>query len=333
MNIKKSIVLCDTKNNTERKAVLSLQEELGSVKGSLRLYNFPAELEGISSLGFYFDQKVIKAGLTQKAYMLYEFFLDLKQIPQNFSVAVVNFQNAVATPILYGSSQGSDDNIYGSIISTLSGQKLTAAGTAKVLDNFGVQLEEESMAQVEKDIDDALCKGNCEECVYKKYFYENQPLAQEAVAVAAERQDFSEPLQTFESAPQKIAATLQEEKEEQPQQAEKEPMFFDKLKPQIDKLFEKNPVESNLQSLIPSSKWVKVEYEDDGDFYVFGLLYDEQENVKYVCYGIPAVFDQQPPKELSGFPIWLPLNQQDGFGYWLTYQDASTGEPVKAIME
>ena len=112
-------------------------------------------------------------------------------------------------------------------------------------------------------------------------------------------------------------------------------MFLDRLKPQIDKMFEENPTETMLQNLIPSSKWVKVEYEDDGDFYVLGLLYDDEDNIKYVCYGVPAVFEEDPPKELSGYPIWFPLDKENskGFGYWLTYQDASTGEPVKAIME
>ena len=99
------------------------------------------------------------------------------------------------------------------------------------------------------------------------------------------------------------------------------------------KLFENNPAESNLQNLCPSSKWVKVEYEDEGDFFVFGLLYDEDGNVKYVCYGVPAVFDENPPEELAGYPIWLPLDDEKGFGYWMTYQDAVTGEPLKAILD
>ena len=86
--------------------------------------------------------------------------------------------------------------------------------------------------------------------------------------------------------------------------------------------------------MIPASKWVKVEYEDDGDFYVFGLLY-EGEKIKYVCYGVPAIYEDEPPQELTGYPIFLPLDKNNlkGFGYWLTYQDAETGEPVKAIIE
>ena len=102
----------------------------------------------------------------------------------------------------------------------------------------------------------------------------------------------------------------------------------------IDKLFENNPIEKNLEEIFPNSKFVKIEYEDDGDFYVFGLLY-EGEKIKYVCYGIPAVYEEEPPKELSGYPIFVPLDKEKagGFGYWLTYQDAETGEPIKASIE
>jgi len=315
---KKSIVLSDTENNSNKKAVLSLEEDGIGIRGTLRLYNFTRELPGISSLGFYVNQKVYKAGLTLKANMLYEFFIDLKNIPQKFSCAVVNFQNANATPILYGANEGSDDDIYGSIISEITQDK-SIKNTEKVLDKFGVGYEDEEAKQIEEDIDNALCNNNCSECIYKKYFFENIQKGNLKNSIEIEKKSSNE----------------EELKTEPKEQFETSELFFDKLKPQIDKLFAEHPVDEHLQKLFPSSKWVKVEYEDDGDFYVFGLLYDEEENIKYVCYGVPAVFEEEPPKELSGFPIWLPLNQekQDGFGYWMTYQDASTGEPVKAIIE
>lgn len=314
---KKSIVLSDTNSNSTKKAVLSLQEESNGVIGTLRLYNFDHELDGISSLGFYVDKAVLKAGLTLKSHMLYQFFLNLKQIPQNFSVAVVNFNNAVAKPILFGSSDGCDENIYGSIISDLSQQKATVKNAEKVLNEYGMDFDEEEKKDIQQEIDNALCEGNCQNCIYKKYFFDHQESKAESMNVNAE-----------------IASEKAEEIElpkEKP--FENAVVFYNKLKPQIDKLFENNPIENNLQTMIPSSKWVKVEYEDDGDFYVFGLLYDEDNNVKFVCYGIPSVFEQEPPKELAGYPIWLPLDKENGFGYWLTYQDAITGQPIKAVLD
>lgn len=301
--LKKSIVLSELED-TNKKAVLTLEEESQSVSGTLRLYNFSREPDGVLSLGIYSGQQVYKAGLTKKSPMFYQFFLSLKNIPNKFSCAVVNFQNAVAKPLLFGSSEGNKDDIYGSIISELSTDN-TFSGTKSVLDKYGVDFQEEEKTQIEKEIDEAFCDEKCANCVYKKHFYE---------PAKAESLEAEQPLPQEE--PEKTAVE-----------------FFDRLKPQIDKLFEDNPAENSLQALFPASKWVKVEYEDEGDFFVFGLLYDEGGNVKYVCYGVPSVFDQNPPEELDGYPIWLPLDEQNGFGYWMTYQDASTGEPVKAIIE
>ncbi len=306
--MKKCIVLSDTNSNSNKKAVLSLNEEKSGISGTVRLYNFPNEPDGILSLGIYADKQVYKAGLTLKNHMLYEFFVNLKNIPKVFSCAVVNFQNAEAKPVLFGSSEGNDDNIYGDIISTIS-ENNSIENTKNTLDKYGVEFEEEDKKEIEKDIDDALCHLDCENCIYKKYFYENPSSNNVETESVKQENDLKE-----EKTSQKV-------------------VFFDKLKPQIDKLFENNPAENNLQQIFPSSKWVRVEYEDEGDFFVFGLIYDDIGQVKYVCYGVPSVYDEQPPEELDGYPIWLPLAEEKGFGYWMTYQDATTGEPIKAILD
>ena len=74
--------------------------------------------------------------------------------------------------------------------------------------------------------------------------------------------------------------------------------------------------------------------EETGEYYVVGLMYENGE-IKYVCYGIPSVYGDEPPKELKGFAQWLPIDstKSDGFGYWITYQDAETGENVKLEFE
>jgi len=309
---RKSIVLSDPERGTSEKAVLTLQEDKSGIFGTLRLYNFSRDLLGVSSLGLYANQKVYKAGLTTKASMLYEFFISLNEIPNKFSCAVVNFQNAIATPILYGSSENNSDEIYMNIINEIAYDN-SMENTKKVLDNYGVDFVEEEKKEIEEEINKQMCKDcqDCSNCVYKKYFFENEVSKQATDTSIQQKEEF----------------VLEEE--------QKEVSFLERLRPQVDKLFADNPVDEDLQQIIPSSKWVRVDYEDDGDFYVFGLLYDEGGEVKYVCYGVPAVYEEEMPKSLSGYPIWLPLNQdkRDGFGYWLTYQDAVTGEPVKAILD
>ena len=89
-----------------------------------------------------------------------------------------------------------------------------------------------------------------------------------------------------------------------------------------------------LKQIIPNSKWVKIDYEEKGEYYVVGLLY-ENNKIKYVCYGVPSTHSEEPPTELKGFAGWLPIDasKEQGFGYWITYQDAESGETVKLNYE
>ena len=304
---KRSIVLSDINGNSPLKAVLTLERKDDDVEGMIRFYNFPIEYEGLLTLGFNVDNEVIKSGLTKKANSLYTFFLSKDFIDKKFSCAVISFKEAEAKPLLYGSTNGREEEIYANIISELS-RNSNIENVERVLDRYGVEYDEEEQKEIDDKIDECMKENKCSKCFYKEQFYSK---------VQSEEEKKEE---------------LVEEEVKEPKE-EKENFYF-KLKPQIDKLFENNPIEKNLEDLIPSSKWVKVEYEDDGDFYVFGLLY-EGKDIKYVCYGVPAIFEDEPPKELSGFPIFLPLdkNNKKGFGYWLTYQDAETGEPIKAVIE
>ena len=90
-----------------------------------------------------------------------------------------------------------------------------------------------------------------------------------------------------------------------------------------------------MQECIPSSKFVKVEYDCSGEYYILGLIYDENGEIKYLCYGVPGIYQKSPPSQLSEYPVWFPLDDEkkESFGYWLTYQDANSGESVKAIVE
>jgi hypothetical protein len=295
---KKSIVLSDVEK-TNKKAVLTMEEKNGKVSGMVRLYNFSREVQGIISLGIYFDRKVEKCGLTKCGKDCFEFFANISKIPTSFSCAVVNIVNAQPKPILFGSSQGNNDEIYGQIIEEIS-QKNTYQNTKEVLDRYEIDFDEDEKAEIEKEIDKNLCEGICENCVYKKEYLKAQ--------------ENSKNLHTD---------AVFEEK------TQKNPQFFEKLKPQIDKMFDKNPVEENLQNIIPNSKWVRVDC-DEGDFYVFGIVYDKNQIAKFVCYGVPAIYEENPPEEVTGFPFFVPLSEgkSDGFGYWLSFQDAQTGEPV-----
>lgn len=304
---KKSIVLNGV-DSTSQRAVLTLEEDGDILNGRVRLYNFATPPKGIISLGIYSYGKVVKAGLTHTSGMLYTFLCQTSTIPSDFSCAVVNIINGEAKPILYGSSfnSPSQEEIYDKVITSLSGAS-SMSEVEKVLDDYQIDFDDDEKEEIEKEIDkcmEDLDCDSCKDCKYKKYYFSN--------------------IAKLDTSTLPNDNSKEEEKSSE--------NFYLEMKSQIDTLFENNPNEEYLQELIPNSKWVKVDIEN-GDYYVLGLIY-ENEKIKYICYGVPGVYQKKAPRELAGYPIWFPLDEEksDGFGYWLSYQDADSGESVKAII-
>ncbi|MDR2201544.1 MAG: hypothetical protein LBP26_02070, partial [Clostridiales bacterium] len=107
-------------------------------------------------------------------------------------------------------------------------------------------------------------------------------------------------------------------------------VFYERVKPQLDELFSQNPEFDALLKAMPQTKWVKVDYDGEGKYYVVGVIGDRPD---YLCYGVPASFTPEPPAELDGYCQWLPLDAQSpqGKGFWLMFQDAVTGESVRKL--
>ncbi len=304
---KKTIVLSgqDTK-----KAVLTLEGESGSLSGKMRLYNFSEEPSGIISLGLYHGGNVVKAGLTREGGMCYTFKALSCDLPATFSCAVVNFKGGQCEPLLYGNSEGGgDETVYGAVIEALSG-KTNAEEARQVLDNAGIEYDAQLQKEIDNAIEDEFEKNSCAKCKYREYYLANHQTETLSNVVANEN----------------VISNNDE--------VEVAKTFYEEIKGQVDALFQNNQTEEYLQKMIPSSKWVKVEFERGGDYYVLGLIYEENK-IKFICYGVPGVYQKEPPKQLAGYPVWFPLdvNKREGFGYWLTYQDAESGESIKAIVE
>ena len=104
--------------------------------------------------------------------------------------------------------------------------------------------------------------------------------------------------------------------------------FYERVKNQIEDIFNNSEQDDLLKNIIPNGKFCKVKMEE-GD-YVFGVIYED--NVpRYICYGVPCKQKGDKPTDLEGNYDWLPLDTQDeeGMGYWLSYQDASNGKNIK----
>lgn len=108
------------------------------------------------------------------------------------------------------------------------------------------------------------------------------------------------------------------------------PHFYAKVKPQIDLLFADNKRDNVLEDILPESEFIKIANNSTSDYYVFGLI-KEKGSVRYICYGIPAENVDDKPFNLDGYYQWLPLDvdNPEGVGYYLAYQDAETGDNIK----
>ena len=186
--------------------------------------------------------------------------------------------------------------------------------------------------------------ASCGKCAYKQAFYEESALSlekKEKREKLASEENFLDIKETYQpdikfQREVDLKEQLRETKKNiksgriRKPELENSMFFFDEISSQLKLLFETYPEESVLSQIIPASKWVKVDFEEDGRYYVVGLIYVENE-VKYVCYGIPAVWSSKPPADFNENAQWLPINVSNptGLGYWLTYQDAIDGEMVK----
>ena len=105
--------------------------------------------------------------------------------------------------------------------------------------------------------------------------------------------------------------------------------FYTAIKSQLDELFESYPKEEFLCSKLEGTDWVKVDYDNNGQYYTVGIIV-EDETVKYICYGVPGKFAKNPPIELKGFCQWMPFDAEspESEGYWMMYQDAENGKSV-----
>ena len=103
--------------------------------------------------------------------------------------------------------------------------------------------------------------------------------------------------------------------------------FYDGVSDQLDKLFGKCERFALLEKLLPGSRWIRVDYDSSGRYYLVGLIGDP---VRYICYGVPGEYSPSPPSELAGYCQWLASDAGDpsGKGFWIMYQDAATGKSI-----
>lgn len=107
--------------------------------------------------------------------------------------------------------------------------------------------------------------------------------------------------------------------------------FLNDIIYQLDEMFKNHPEDETLNSIIPNSRFIQVTSEKP---YVLGVIYEDNQ-LKYIAYGVPASYNSLPPVDFAKHYQWLPLNPKDVMsdGYFMIYQDAITGTLVEIEFE
>ncbi|MDR1939663.1 MAG: hypothetical protein LBQ40_02565 [Clostridiales bacterium] len=105
--------------------------------------------------------------------------------------------------------------------------------------------------------------------------------------------------------------------------------FYENVKRGLEEMLSSYPEDSALMRRVPNGRFVRVYYGES--YYSVGVYY-KNGLPEYICYGIPGRLAVKPYGRLKDISQWLPLDGEpaDCEGYWLIYQNASTGAVIAA---
>ncbi len=312
---------------SEEKAILKINAQRGITSLELKCYNI-RDVKGKVILGILAENNDLTKFDVQSLSQNQEFKINKElNLDKKISCVVVEMIEDSSQPIVWGSTATNvvwqdaitaefkkeenkeqkdlKDSIYESDeeIETLIDEELEK----------NIKPDEEIISEIKSAVND------CKNCTYRKKFYN------------------ATPSNVYEL---KKSSTLEELKNEkqpqkpQPEQLKEEKSLFYKLvEEQVQDLFKKHKQDKAMEEIIPDSKFVKVEYGEMGEYYVFGLIY-ENKDPKYICYGLPGEYEVRPQEQLDGFCQWLPLDikKPKEEGYWVMYQDAVNGDAIRVEM-
>ena len=321
MFYKRTLILNDINNlSSTKKGVVTLESCVDGTKGQLRLYNFKEFPKNVA-IGLSCGKEVIKVPLKVQSSSVDFSFKDKINLQEKLSCGLVDIEEVTCPKIVIGGTSNYLNDW---------ADKVEQAFTPSVLSReemYAVAPEE-----IEQEITTVLLQDNeykdcsmCQNCKYKQAFYEVENKKCETKPANIQK------IEEILSSPNVSLATEEDNKkqEESNLDVDEKQNFYMQIKSQIDDLFKNHSRQQALESIIPNSQWVKVEYQDMPGHYVMGLIYDE-DKLQFISYGLPADNKDTPPKDLAEYAQWLELDADaDPKGYWLVYQNADNGESVK----
>lgn len=328
MNFLKKTIFLSNNDKNKGMAILALESKNGNVFGKLKMYS---DYKGEYILGIKCGNNIIKQNVNLDN-STYSFLSDKINMRENIGCVILDIADNKVTPLLWGSEK--KENCKSQIIESLRNS------INKISSNIprpSAQSKEDIDTYKEEDYPQNDMENNQKESMTdeenNKYLDNNTSEEYSQISLDEENINSNDEVAVACTATEDLFESSDEEIEES---IDRElgvglgkHQFYDMIADQLNELFARYPREENLCKLIENSDWVKIDTEIDNKYHVVGIIY-LNDDIRYICYGVPGSYDNEPPVEMRNYSQWLPTDTLDPYnqGYWVMYQDADTGENI-----
>lgn len=304
----KTIILSN--ENEKGRGILTIIQEEDLLQCRIRIYNIN-KLNKYCKIGIYHENQVYSANLLEKDGVYTSSLVGDFDLDQDFYSAIINTQNneVVLSGGTYAGFFFNDYEVFNNI-------EKENPNTEIYNHTENEEMKKNSNTQITN------CQENCEKClncIYRKQFFEEQK---------TENTNIEEiPIQIEQTNPQTKDQTTNETES---QTKNKVSNMLESITTQFSYVFENYPNDEVLTSLLPNSKFVKIE--EKSTTYSIGAIFKDEE-IKYICYATFCNYNAPAPKELGEHYQWLPIDKEDPLseGYYIVFQDAQDLSIVEMI--
>ena len=327
----KTIIL--SKENNKGRGILTIYQEEDLLQCRIRLYNTP-KLSRFCKLGIYHNSEVYSANLLNKEDVYTSSMVGNFDIDKDFYAAIIDTENNNNVILAGGTYAGfffNDQSVFDGEFNS----NLKDFQPAEVDDSLEIKHQPNTniFAEVSKENpttnlytypskieqEKNCCEienEKCKNCKYKEFFYSQQS----SITPQNENLNLNQGNATYENI---VCENNNQEFELNQNTLNENPKsILQSLVPQFQYVFENYPEDSNLNNLIPNSKFVRIS--EQLNEYSIGAIYEE-EQMKYICYAVLCNYNSPAPEELGKHYQWLPLDKEDPLseGYYIVFQDAT----------
>lgn len=291
----KTVIISSPNEKENGRGILSILQEEGLLKFRLRLYNTP-KLSRYCRLGIYHQKQVYSANLLEKNGVYESSMVGDFDMDQDFYSAIIDTYNNNNVILAGGTYAGYFFNDY----SVFNQDSINEKDVFKNIEKENPDTNIYKHNEIDLD-----CENNCDKCAnckYKEYFYSNH----EEIKINENKQTNTEIKEEIKTPTSKDTNSI-----------------IQAIIPQFKYIFENYQLNETLTNLIPSSKFVTIN--ENNEEYSIGAIYNENEELKYICYALFCNYNTTPPQELGEHYQWLPLDKEDPLsdGYYIVFQDAN----------